>query len=133
MHGIIQNNKGISLIEVLITIVVISIGLLGVANMQVVAVQSTNYANQLTRAMTITQDKIEELLALPFNAADLADNTQPGTFTTYNEVNPPPGYNVTWQVDVNADGTKTINVNTTWVSSGDQKLFTLSFVRSAFQ
>jgi type IV pilus assembly protein PilV len=128
----INNENGFSLLEVLISIVVLSIGLLGVANMQVVAISVNNNANQLTQATTITQDKVEELMSLPFTAAALADATPPGEFTTSNEDNPA-GYTVQWQVDNNTDGTKTINVNTTWVNAGKQKTFSLSAVRSPFQ
>ena len=127
-----NNEKGFSLLEVLISIVVLSIGLLGVANMQVVAIRINDNANQMTQATTITQDKVEELMALPFNAAALADATPPGEFTTSNEAKPT-GYTVQWQVDDNADGTKTVNVNTTWVNTGEPKSFSLSMVRSAFQ
>jgi type IV pilus assembly protein PilV len=129
----IYNEKGLSLMEVLITIVVLSVGLLGVANMQVVAIRVNDNSNQLTRATTLTQDKVEELMALPFDDPALDDATPPGEFTTRNEEAPPLGYRVQWQVDINADGTKTINVNTAWVSSGDQKTFALSMVRSPFQ
>ena len=129
----INNEKGLSLIEVLMTIVILSVGLLGVANMQVVAIKVNDNSNQLTQATTITQDKVEELLALPFDDGVLADATPPGEFTTRTEAQPPPGYAVEWQVDINADGTKTINVNTTWVNSGAQKAFALSMIRSPFQ
>jgi prepilin-type N-terminal cleavage/methylation domain-containing protein len=129
----VNNEKGLSLIEVLMTIVILSVGLLGVANMQVVAIKVNDNSNQLTQATTITQDKVEELMALPFDAGVLADATPPGEFTTYPEAAPPPGYAVEWQVDLNADGTKTINVNTTWVNSGAQKAFALSMIRSPFQ
>jgi prepilin-type N-terminal cleavage/methylation domain-containing protein len=129
----INNEKGLSLIEVLMTIVILSVGLLGVANMQVVAIKVNDNSNQLTQATTITQDKVEELMALPFDAVVLADATPPGQFTTHTEADPPPGYAVEWQVDINADGTKTINVNTTWVNAGVQKAFALSMIRSSFQ
>jgi type IV pilus assembly protein PilV len=115
-----NNEKGFSLLEVLISIVVLSIGLLGVANMQVVAIRINDNANRLTQATTITQDKVEELMALPFD-----------TLTSNEDTNE--GYAVQWQVDDNADGTKTINVNTTWVNSGAPKSFSLSAVRSPFQ
>jgi type IV pilus assembly protein PilV len=129
----INNEKGLSLIEVLMTIVILSVGLLGVANMQVVAIKVNDNSNQLTQATTIAQDKVEELMALPFDDVALADATPPGEFTPHTEAEPPPGYAVAWQVDINADGTKTINVNTTWVSSGAQKAFALSMIRSPFQ
>jgi len=119
-------------LEVLISIVVLSVGLLGVANMQVVAIRINDNANQMTQATTITQDKMEELIAIPFTAAALADATPPGEFTASEEENPA-GYTVEWQVDINTDGTKTINVSTTWVNAGEPKSFSLSTKRSSLQ
>lgn len=101
--------------------------------MQVVAIKVSDNSNQLTQAATITQDKVEELMALPFDNALLADATPPGVFTTHTEAELPSGHAVEWQVDTNADGTKTINVNTTWVNSGEQQTFSLSMIRSSFQ
>jgi hypothetical protein len=54
-------------------------------------------------------------------------------FTTHTEAELPSGHAVEWHVDTNADGTKTINVNTTWVNSGAQQTFSLSMIRSSFQ
>ena len=115
-----NNEKGFSLLEVLISIVVLSVGLLGVANMQVVAIRVNDNANQMTQATTLTQDKVEELMAKQFD-------------TMTSDENEKDGYTLQWQVDDNADGTKTINVNTTWVNSGEQKTYSLSTVRSPFQ
>ena len=129
-----SNQDGFSLIEVMISIVVLSFGLLGVGAMQVSAVRTNSIANKITNASTILQDKIETLMALPFNHADLIDTTDVGLCEPYIELLPPAGYTVTWCVDNDASGTKkTIDLAATWQDSNNQKNFTLSFIRSTFQ
>ena len=129
-----SNLNGFSLIEVMISIVVLSFGLLGVGAMQVSAVRTNSIANKITNASTILQDKIETLMALPFNHADLIDTTDLGLCEQHTEPTPLVGYTVTWCVENDASGTKkTIDLATTWLDSNNQKNFTLSFVRSTFQ
>ena len=129
-----HREAGFSLIEVLIAIVILSFGLIALAGMQVVAIQVNTAASQLTRATTLVQDKVEELLALPFGHPDLSDTTPVGTCQSHHEAQPPEGYQLTWCVDTDANSTtKTVDVTTTWNSSGDAKSFSLSFIRTIFQ
>jgi type IV pilus assembly protein PilV len=125
---------GFTLIEVLIAMVILSFGLIAVANMQVVAIQINSAASKLTQATTIAQDKVEALLALPFTHADLSDATAVGTCELHTEPNPPAGYTLTWCVDLDATGTsKTIDLKATWSSSsGKTKDFELSIVRTIY-
>ena len=82
----------------------------------------------LTQGTTLGQDRAEQLMALPYNDAALADTTAPGTFTTYTDPNPPQGYTITWNVDTNPSaGIKTINIDVTWKNKASQlKTFSLS-------
>jgi type IV pilus assembly protein PilV len=129
-----RNEEGFSLLEVLTAIVIISFGLIGVAGMQVVATRTNTTANTLTRATTIVQDTIEELLAVPFGNPNLNDDTPVGQCQNYNEADPPSGFILSWCVDNDATGTsKTVDVMTSWHSGDDQKSFALSFVRTVFQ
>lgn len=65
----INNNRGIGLIEVLVTVVVLSIGLLGIAALQVMSKQSNFEAVQRSTASMLANDMIERMranvLALP--------------------------------------------------------------------
>jgi type IV pilus assembly protein PilV len=129
-----NGENGFSLLEVLIAMVILSSGLIALASMQIVAIQINTSASQLTRATTLVQDKIEELMALPFGHPDLSDATPVGTCQSHDETNPPQGYTLSWCVDTDANSTsKTVDVTATWHSSGDTKSFSLSFVRTIFQ
>ena len=132
-HCHMTREAGFTLIEVLVAMVVLSIGLLGVASMQVVATQVNGVSNGISRGIVVAQDKLEELMVLDYGDAALADATAEGIFTTYTEAAPPTGFRVTWQVDRHPDNeTKTINVTAQWQRSGSQKSFTVSYLKTEF-
>lgn len=56
--------KGFSLVEVLVAILLLTVGLLALAKMQTQAVASNSFGNQLTQATFLAQDKLEELRLL---------------------------------------------------------------------
>lgn len=64
--------SGFTLIEVMVSIIILSIGVLGLAPLMAVSVTGNSFSNEATRANVIAQDKIEELKnvvnfgALPF-------------------------------------------------------------------
>jgi len=69
-----NKEDGFTLIEVLVAISILSFGLLAVASMQLAAIQANSFAIETTEALNVAQDKMEELIALPFSHADLLDN-----------------------------------------------------------
>jgi len=56
--------EGFSLVEVLVAILLLTVGLLALAKMQTQAVASNSFGNQLTQATFLAQDKLEELRLL---------------------------------------------------------------------
>ena len=60
----IVNQKGMTLIELLIVCVVISIAFLGLANLFPVSMASLNESRMHTTAADFAQDKMEDLLEL---------------------------------------------------------------------
>ena len=81
--------SGFTILEVMIAISILAIGLLAVFSGQTMAIQRNNTANRLTEAMTLAQDKAEELLALPYDDVD----------ATGSPVTDPGGYTINWTVD----------------------------------
>ncbi len=69
-----KNNNGFTLIEVMIAIVVLTIGLLGAAAMQLSSVNGNAHASNMTEATNLAMDQIENILSWDFNDARLADN-----------------------------------------------------------
>jgi len=87
----------------------------------------------LTQGTTIAQDKVEQLMALPYDDAKLDDQTPVGQFTPYTETRPAQDYTITWTVDQDtpAVGVKTINLTVTWSNRGRQKTFSLAFFKGS--
>lgn len=85
--------QGFTILEVIIAISLLSVGLLAIANMQIMAIQKNSSARWQTEQTTYAQDKMEELMALSFTHADLdpAGNT-------HNEANPPDNLTIRWDV-----------------------------------
>jgi len=93
-------NDGFTLLEVLFAICVLSIGILAVASMQIGAIQGNSFAGHVTEGTTWAQDKLEELMALPYEDPWLeAAGNPPGLDSagnTHEEVNFP--YTISWIV-----------------------------------
>jgi prepilin-type N-terminal cleavage/methylation domain-containing protein len=129
-----KTQEGFTLIEVLISMAILSFGMLAVASMQTVAIRVNSFSNRLTEGTTLVQDKIEELMGLTFSDPNLSDTTPVGTCQAYTDAPSTKGYTVGWCVDLNAAGTsKTVNVTASWSNMGKAKTLTLSFVRTIFQ
>ena len=130
----VATEKGFTLGEVLVAMVVFSVALLGLARMQIGAIQVNTIASRLTQGTTLAQDRVEQLMALPYNDPTLAGTTAKGTFTSYTDPNPPQGYTIRWDVDtdVPSTGIKTINIFVTWKNKASQtKTFSLSVQKSS--
>lgn len=56
-----MNNKGFSLLEVLIGLLILSIGVLAISGMQVFAIKSNFFSESLTQAVNLAQSKMEDL------------------------------------------------------------------------
>ncbi len=60
-----QSQKGFSLLEMLIALVILSVGLLGAAEMQLTSISGNALSNNVSIATGLAQNKIEELKKLP--------------------------------------------------------------------
>ncbi|UCF83669.1 MAG: prepilin-type N-terminal cleavage/methylation domain-containing protein [Desulfobacteraceae bacterium] len=124
--------SGFTLLEVIVAISILTFGLLAVASMQTTAIRGNYNASHITEATTFAQDTLEELLALRFTDAALAD-AQPavGTPTNY-AIAAPTGYTgLSYTVDddnpvLNA---KLITVTITWQDKGAQKQTAITCVK----
>ena len=129
----VQMEKGFTLSEVLVAIVVLSLGLLGLETMHIAAIQVNTIASRMTQATTLAQERAELLMAMPYNDPMLADTTSKGSFTSYTDPQPPQGYTIRWEVDTDtpSGGIKTINIYVTWKNKASQpKSFNLAVQKS---
>lgn len=58
-----KNEKGFSLVELLVAITILAIGLLAVAGMQSSAINYNSWANRLSTATSLAQEAMEDILA----------------------------------------------------------------------
>ena len=91
---------GFTLIEVMVALVIFSLGILGVAKMQINAIQGNAAALKITEKFSLASNCIERLMALPYTHSDL-DRTQ-GT-PRMPSIQPLSGYALSWTVEDNTD------------------------------
>ncbi len=123
-----RENKetGFTLIEVMLTIAIFSIGILAVGAMQVTAGLKENSARDYSVAYTLASDRIENLLLLPYNDPLLT----PGQEAAAEQVGPGSKYTRFYQVTQNTS-TKTVSVTVSW--SGGSKSVVLRFLKAPVQ
>jgi len=96
-------NRGFTLVEIMIAIFILSFALLVMAQMQIMAIRGNAFANKTTTAVTLAQDKIEELKGLSYSSV-VGGSDSSGVHTR------------TWTVqnDTPATDLKTVTVNVSW-------------------
>jgi prepilin-type N-terminal cleavage/methylation domain-containing protein len=67
--------KGFTLVEVLIGLIILAIGILAIAGMQITSLVGTSFSNNLTQASVLAQDRLEFLKGLSLNDARLDTGT----------------------------------------------------------
>ena len=110
-----DNNKGFTLIEVLVAMVILSVGLLGTAALITGIINGNKVSNRLSTATTCAQDKMEEIRRLGYSGMPTSDTT---TTEPYNSITNYSLYKrVTFTDVVNpAVGMKTVTVTVSWDS-----------------
>ena len=77
-----DQQRGFTLIEVLVSLIILAIGLLAIAGMQVTSTRSNFSSKNLTQGTYVAQDGLEFLKNLPFNSPQLqAGNYGDGSTT----------------------------------------------------
>ena len=71
---VMQSQRGFTILELLIAISILTVGLLGVASMQVSGIRGNYFSANTTIGLTLAEEKMEELLALDYNHGDLQDS-----------------------------------------------------------
>ncbi len=108
-----RNNRGFSAIDVLIASTIMVVALLGIASMAPVSYQNVDRSGKDMVAVTLAQQRIEQLKTLPFNDPGLADPS-PGAL-------PGPAHDLLPPDTVNVDGavyTRTTNIEDNPASLG---------------
>ena len=113
-NEIIQCRKGFTLLEVLIALIILSVGLLGLAGMQITFLRGNSFSIKMSEATSIVRNKIEDFNNTPFENISSGSEADPTTGSTGIR------YHRNWVVvDVDNDGDgnidwKVVNVTADW-------------------
>ena len=120
MRSKLESESGFTLIEVIIAISVLTIGILAVASMQVSAIRGNSFAIRQTESTTIALDRMEKIMALSYEDAELAAGS-------HTDPSPPSRYGVVWNVaaDSPLNNAKRVTVMVTWTDHGTNKTVSL--------
>lgn len=138
--------SGFTLLEVMIALAIFTIGILGVATMQISAIQGNSKGRQISEATSVASALMETLLARAYGDDCLRDingdgaldsdwagrdlpNPNPAGICPDVPVNLPPAYNLFWNVaeDSPQVGTKTIRI---FVEGPQIATFSIDMIRT---
>jgi type IV pilus assembly protein PilV len=120
-----KDAEGFTLLEVMITVVILAIGLLGLAGLQIVAIKGNSFGQQMSVASTLAQNQLEELRQTAYSS--LSDG-----FDTYIDQVNGVTYNRAWDVipDVNHPDWMRVEVTISWTGPTAGRTVTLSTIVS---
>ncbi|WP_425484426.1 type IV pilus modification PilV family protein [Desulfoluna butyratoxydans] len=118
--------EGMTLIEVMVASVILLVGILGIAALQIHAMRANAQAFDMTEGAVAIGDRIERVLAETWTdkvtGGDLAEGTHTSTDGSYT---------VTWTVVDATDGrSKTVNLTVSWGSGDDSHSISQVMVRA---
>src|SRR3990172_6484260 len=73
----IFEKKGFTLAEVLVSLVILAVGILAIAGMQIISIKGTSFSRYLTRASVLAQDSLESLKSLAITDAKFTPGDHP--------------------------------------------------------
>ena len=107
MSGL-RNNKGFTLVEIMIAIFILVIALLGLISVTVMVIKGNSFSKTMTTATTLAKDRMEQLKNTAYGSLAGGTDTAESIYTR------------TWIVNDNspAANMKTIAVTVTWSWQG---------------
>ena len=117
------NDRGFTLIEVLVAMVILSIGIIALTSMQTAGIKGNSTANILTTGGTWAADSVERIFAMDY------DDLKNATSTSVDG-----HYSTNWQVTNNTPlpNTKTVTITVTSSDGGDQRRVVVNYIIAKF-
>ena len=125
----LNEQKGFSLVEMMVAVCIMAIAFAGLATMEIACINGNTIASNVTMGITLAQDKMEELNSVDYNDPRVDDVNTGNNADLRNDANidfsetgideqgnPGGMYDRIWNIaeDVPSDGQKTIVVIVTW-------------------
>lgn len=115
---IIEDNAGFTLLEIMFAMVVLAVGLLGVAAMQLTAIQGNSFGNKLSEATDRIESRMEIIKKMPHDSIqNEEEDMDTEGFTRKTIV----------QADTPRSGVKTVNVEVSWNDNHGTKNHKIAF------
>jgi type IV pilus assembly protein PilV len=114
--------KGFTLTEVLIGLVILAVGILAIAGMQITSIRGTSFSSHLTQASILAQNRLEFLKSLPINDGSLDTNDYPNDMSEGI-------FQGRYRADRNPDYV-TVRYTVTWVEKGTMHSVSFSTIKS---
>ena len=114
-----MNNRGFTLVEVMIAIAIFLIGFLAIYALQIKATSGNTGARKATEAATRATNQLETLISLPYDSINAGGPVTQGAYTT------------SWAVqdDTPLPNTKTIMVTVDYIDSGPRS-YVLTYMKT---
>jgi prepilin-type N-terminal cleavage/methylation domain-containing protein len=71
----LRNHRGLTLLEILIAMLILSVGLLGIAGLTTGVMRGNAFSSKVTTATTAAEQKIEEMRRIGYSGSAMADTT----------------------------------------------------------
>jgi len=107
--------RGFTLIEVLIALLVLMIGMAGILSLQLTSMKATAFSRHATEASSLAEDKVEDLRTVPLNSARFANGTD--TVDSRGVADANGLYTRTWTITPGAE-TTIVTVSVAWTERG---------------
>ena len=123
-----MTNKGFTLLELVVAILVFAVGIMGIAKMQSLSVMGNSYGMHLSQAVNIAQDKLEELQDLPFSSSTFGIGTP--SIAPYIKTVDGVGYTIQYNVkQVAALGAREVEIEVQWADKGTNPTAKITFIK----
>jgi Tfp pilus assembly protein PilV len=118
-----NNEKGVTIIEILMAMCILAVGILAVVAMQTSSVRGNSNSLMSTNGLLFVVNKLETLMDLDWGDAALDAGNNPHT----DDQDP---YTITWNVTDNGviNNTKTINMTVRWSNWGIPKRISVQYI-----
>jgi prepilin-type N-terminal cleavage/methylation domain-containing protein len=126
MKAIFKNRRGFTLLEIMITILLLTVALLGMAALTATVVKGNSYSKQVTTATMLAKDKMEQLKNT--TVSSLTGGTDYATIdSTIQGSSTGAFYTRTWSI-TSGTTTTTVTVVVQWVWEGKARSTTISTI-----